>query len=369
MKTMRLSPTLSFYIGKQFITGIGIVFLVFVVTIFIFDAVELLRRGSGANKEFATFATMLQMALLRIPFMAQKVLPFAALVGGLWTFTRLTKNHELIVARAAGVSVWQFLLPILVIALILGTFTITVFNPMSAAMVNKYEQMDAQYLGGNSSLLALSQNGIWLRQNDTEMQSVVHARRISEDDVVLHDVIIFSFLKDDQFVNRIDAEEAKLSKGKWQLTKAVITGPDQPAIFHDTYFLPTSLTFDQIEDSFAPPETLSFWALPGFIKVLENSGFSAVAHRLHWHSLLAGPLLLCAMVLIAATFSLRFRRKGGIWILIAAAVLTGFILYFLSDLVLALGLSGNIPVALAAWTPAGIFTLVGIASLFHLEDG
>ena len=215
MKTMRLSPTLSFYIGKQFITGIGIVFLVFVVTIFIFDAVELLRRGSGANKEFATFATMLQMALLRIPFMAQKVLPFAALVGGLWTFTRLTKNHELIVARAAGVSVWQFLLPILVIALILGTFTITVFNPMSAAMVNKYEQMDAQYLGGNSSLLALSQNGIWLRQNDTEMQSVVHARRISEDDVVLHDVIIFSFLKDDQFVNRIDAEEAKLSKGKW----------------------------------------------------------------------------------------------------------------------------------------------------------
>ena len=45
MKTMRLSPTLSFYIGKQFITGIGIVFLVFVVTILIFDAVELLRRG------------------------------------------------------------------------------------------------------------------------------------------------------------------------------------------------------------------------------------------------------------------------------------------------------------------------------------
>jgi lipopolysaccharide export system permease protein len=369
MSVMRLSPTLSFYIGKQFITGIAIVFLVFVVTIFIFDAVELLRRGSGANKEFATVGLMLQMALLRIPFMAQKVLPFAALVGGLWTFTRLTKNHELVVARAAGVSAWQFLVPVLALALILGTFTITVFNPMSAAMVNRYEQMDARYLGGKSSLLALSQSGIWLRQTDTEVQSVVHARRISEDDVTLHDVIIFSFLKDDQFINRIDAEEATLSKGSWKLSEAVITGPDQPAAFHDTYLLPTSLTFDQIEDSFAPPETLSFWALPGFIKVLEASGFSAVAHKLHWHSLLAGPLLLCAMVLIAATFSLRFRRRGGVWVLVAAAVMTGFILYFLSDLVLALGLSGNIPVALAAWTPAGIFTLVGIASLFHLEDG
>ena len=256
MSVMRLSPTLSFYIGKQFITGIAIVFLVFVVTIFIFDAVELLRRGSGANKEFATVGLMLQMALLRIPFMAQKVLPFAALVGGLWTFTRLTKNHELVVARAAGVSAWQFLVPVLALALILGTFTITVFNPMSAAMVNRYEQMDARYLGGKSSLLALSQSGIWLRQTDTEVQSVVHARRISEDDVTLHDVIIFSFLKDDQFINRIDAEEATLSKGSWKLSEAVITGPDQPAAFHDTYLLPTSLTFDQIEDSFDPPETL-----------------------------------------------------------------------------------------------------------------
>ena len=163
---MRLSPTLSFYISRQFVTGIGLVFLVFVATIFIFDAVELLRRGSGANKEFATVGLMLQMALLRIPFMAQKVLPFAALVGGLWTFTRMTRNHELVVARSAGVSVWQFLVPVLALALVLGAFTVTVFNPMAAAMVSRYEQMDAKYLGGKSSLLALSQTGIWLRQGD-----------------------------------------------------------------------------------------------------------------------------------------------------------------------------------------------------------
>ena len=187
--------------------------------------------------------------------------------------------------------------------------------------------------------------------------------------MTLHDVIIFTFRSDDQFVSRIDAEQAALVEGTWELSGAVITGPDRRAVFHDRYRLPTTLTFDQIEDSFAPPETLSFWALPGFINVLEASGFSAVAHRLHWHSLMAGPLLLCAMVLIAATFSLRFRRRGGVWILVAAAVMTGFVLYFVSDLVLALGLSGKIPVVLAAWTPAGIFALIGVASLFHLEDG
>ncbi len=75
------------------------------------------------------------------------------------------------------------------------------------------------------------------------------------------------------------------------------------------------------------------------------------------------------MVLIAATFSLRFSRGGGTWLLIATGVLTGFVLYFVSDLVLALGLSGKIPPVLAAWTPAGVFTLIGVAGLFHMEDG
>ena len=48
---------------------------------------------------------------------------------------------------------------------------------------------------------------------------------------------------------------------------------------------------------------------------LERSGFSALRHRLYWHSLLAAPLLLCAMVLIAATFTLRqTRRARKIWL-------------------------------------------------------
>ena len=366
---MRLSSTFSFYITRQFTIGMCLVFLIFMATIFIFDAVEMMRRGSGPNRELATIGILLQMAMLRIPFMAQKALPFAALVAGLWTFARMTRPQELVVARAAGVSVWQFLLPTLILALALGIFMMTVFNPMSAAMVSRYEHMDAKYLRGKSSLLTLSTSGIWLRQGDGNRQSVIHAQHLNQESLTLHDVIIFQYEHDDLFIRRIDASKAQLEVGYWNLEDAVLTSPDQPAKFEDLYTMSTELTFENIEDSFAPPETLSFWALPGFIEVLEASGFSTVRHRLHLHSLLSGPLLLCAMVFIAATFSLRFSRRGGTWLLISAGVLSGFILYFVSDLVLAFGLSGQIPPALAAWTPAGVFTLIGAASLFHMEDG
>ncbi|MCW8971457.1 MAG: LptF/LptG family permease, partial [Rhodospirillales bacterium] len=129
------------------------------------------------------------------------------------------------------------------------------------------------------------------------------------------------------------------------------------------------LTINRIQDSFSPPETMSFWDLPAFIDTLENAGFSAIRHRLHLHSLLATPLLLCAMVLIAATFTLRQSRKGGTVYVVSGGVLTGFLLYFFSDVVFALGLSDSIPVVLAAWTPSGVSMLLGLAMLLHLEDG
>ena len=364
---MRLSSTLSLYMGRQYLQSVALVFLVVILTILIADTIELLRRASGPNKT-ATFETVLQMASLHIPFMAQKALPFVVLVGGIVTFAKLTRSRELVIARAAGVSVWQFLLPALVIAALLGGLFMTVVNPLASATTARFEQLDATHLRGQSSLLALSQSGIWLRQGDAEGQSVIHAESLDQETMTLHDTIIFLYEKEDQFVGRIDAAEARLEDGHWALTDALFSEPGAPARHRASARLPTDLTLERIQNSFSPPETLSFWALPSFIDVLEESGFSSVKHRLYWHSLLAVPLLLCAMVLIAATFSLRFTRRGT-WVLVLAGLLTGFLFYFVSDLVLALGLSGKLPPVLAAWTPAAIFTLLGVAGLFHLEDG
>ena len=151
---MRLSGTLSFYLGKQFLGGIGLVFCCMLSLVFLFDMIELLRRASGRDE--ADFGIVVQMALLNLPTLAQKLLPFAALFGGLLTYSRLTRSNELIVARAAGVSVWQFLAPGLAIALLVGIFVITVFNPVSAVLISRYEQLEARYLEGRQSLLAVS---------------------------------------------------------------------------------------------------------------------------------------------------------------------------------------------------------------------
>ncbi len=366
---MRISITLSIYLARQFLLAfLGILGAILVV-IFLADVIELLRRV--ATREEVTLAAVLTMALLKLPFMAQQAFPFVALCATLLVFWWLSRSHELTVIRASGISSWQFLLPFLVVAAVLGVLQTAIFGPFASAALSRFERLESIKIDRNVSTLALSSSGLWLRQVSEEGQAVVHALNSlqHENNVELRDVTVFRYKGRDEFVGRIDAALATLEPGAWRMREAWISVPEQPAQFRDEYMLPTDLTLERIHDSFAKPETISFWQLPGFIRTLEAAGFSAVGHRLHLQTMLAAPLLMVAMVFIGAPLSLRHSRRGGTAYIIAGGVLTGFMLYFLSDLVFALGLSDRIPVVLAAWTPSTVVTLLGVAFLLHLEDG
>lgn len=366
---MRLSTTLSVYIGRQFFWNFMALLTVILLIVLLFDTVELLRRTHDRHN--VTFGQLLEMAALKLPYMGQQIFPFAALFGGMLTFWKLARHHELVVTRAAGISAWQFLLPVILVGFLLGVFMTTAINPLASASLSQFEKRESLIVKGHQNLLALGNSGIWLRQSNPEGQAVIRASRIltGNSDITLFDITVFRYRGTDEFFQRIDAELAILEDGFWHVKNATIQEPETMPRTEDIVWLETDLTLSSIQDSFAPPETMSFWSLPGFVEKLEESGFSAVRHRLHLHALLASPLLMCAMVLIAATFSLRHSRRGGASYIIAGGVLTGFILYFFSDIVFALGQSDNIPVVLAAWTPSGVATLLGLAMLLHLEDG
>lgn len=367
---MRLSWTFSRYLGSRFLAGIGVVFIGCACLIFLVDLVELLRRAS--NREGIPVDTVIAMALLKLPNVAEAALPFTVLFGGIWTFVRLTRSNELVIARAAGVSVWQFIAPALSIAALIGVFVITVYDPVGATLNARFEQLESKYLRGNTSTLAMKSTGFWLRQGAGDMQSVIHAAKVSQvtdDSMRLEKVLVFLYRDQDDFAGSIGASAAELEDGSWRLEDATLWRMGETPRHFAAYALPTALSAEQIRESFASPKTLSFWELPRFIALAQAAGFTALPHRLHWHGILATPLMLCAMVLIAATFSLRVTRLGGVPQLAGAGILTGFAFYFLTDVSQAFGVSGILPVVLAAWAPASIALLLGLAMLLHLEDG
>jgi lipopolysaccharide export system permease protein len=366
--SLQLAKTFSAYIARQFIAWFCGVFTAMAITTFLLDYIELIRRGG--TKLQATLSLLFEMAALKLPHTAQEVLPFAILFGTMLAFWRLTRNNELVVARAAGVSAWQFLTPALLMAFLVGIVAVTVFNPVASLTEAAYEKLESHVLRQGSDQLSLSNSGLWLRQSDEGgNQIVIHAGKITSRRLILDAVTLFFFNDLTQFTSRVDAQTARLEKGDWLIENGVRWLPNEPPQPFDELRLATTLTPRKIEESFASPDTMSFWDLPGFIGLLEQSGFPAQRHRLHFNVLLARPFLLCAMVLIAATFSLRMQRRGGATLMIVGGVASGFLLYFVSDIVFALGLSAKIPVTLAAWTPTGVSLIFGLSMLLHLEDG
>jgi lipopolysaccharide export system permease protein len=366
---VHFAKTLSAYIARQFFGWFCGVFGAIAVITFLADYVELIRRGG--EKPQATLGRLFMMALLQSPQTAQEALPFAVLFGTMLAFWRLTRNNELVVARAAGVSVWQFLTPAVLVALLVGIFTVTVFNPIASMTEASFERLESSIFNQGADELSLSSAGLWLRQSDESgNQIIIHAGGLASPDLVLDDVTLFFFNRLSQFTERIDARTVRLEAGDWLIENGTRWQPGKaPPESFASWRLPTQLTLHKIEESFASPDTISFWELPGFIALLKESGFPAQRHRLHYDALLARPFLLCAMVLVAATFSLRMQRRGGVTLMVVGGVAAGFFLYVLSDVIFALGISAKVPVVLAAWTPAGVSLIFGATMLLHLEDG
>jgi len=198
---------------------------------------------------------------------------------------------------------------------------------------------------------------------------VVHALTVADQGVHLDDVIVFLYGAGDHVLGRIDAKSAQLGEGAWILSDAWVSGPDGIPKHYDRYAAKTTLTPAQIQESFAPPDTLSFWALPHFIQSAEQAGFSAIRYRLYLYSLLTLPVLLAAMVFMAASFSLKLSRAGGLGRVVLISALSGFGVYFFTDLTRALGQTAILPAWLASTAPALAAILIGMTLVFHQEDG
>jgi lipopolysaccharide export system permease protein len=365
--------TLSLYIVRQFAASVGAMLLALSGLVAMFDFIELLRRS--ASHPDVSFGLVSQIAALRLPYVAMQILPFAVLLGGILCFWRLTRSSELIVARASGVSAWEFLTAPTFCALLFGVTATAVVSPVSSVMLARAEALDNAYLRSGSGPLALNGGQLWLRQSDhtTSPQGVaiIHAQQVElrGKRLTAKQVSVFRLDGADRLESRIEATKAMLGNGNWVLENARTIRPDQlpgpPADMN----LPTDLTVSRVQESFASPDTLSFWALPGFIALLDRSGFSSIRHRLHFQALLALPLLAATMTLVSAGFSMRPARRGGVAKMIGSGVAAGFALFVVSKVAEEIGQSGALPVALAAWAPAVSGLMLAVALLLHTEDG
>ena len=355
--------TLGRYFARRFFATIVAVFAAVFALIYAIDIVETLRRSGDTPS--ATAPLMAWLSLLHTPIVAQQALPFAVLLGSMISFLNLTRKLELVVARAAGVSVWQFIAPPVMIAVAIGIGFTTLYNPLSTSMKRQANRIEAKLFGAQASGSA----GVWIRQKSVDGDAVLHADGREDAKDALIGVQVFSFDSSGAFAERVDATDATLEDGYWRLTDAKVVTPGFDTLATSVYLLATTMTQADISQAFSAPETVSFWALPELVEETRRAGLDPTAYSLQYQELLALPALLAAMVLVAACFSLRFFRMGGVQRMVSGGVLAGFVLYVATKLVNDLGGVGFFSATVAGWSPAVVGCLFGVYVLLHQEDG
>jgi lipopolysaccharide export system permease protein len=358
-----IGRTLSFYLAVRFARTVIAAFLLVFVLIYAVDLVELLRRSGDSQR--ATGVLMALLSFLRTPSFAEQALPFAVLFGSMIAFLNLSRKMELVVARAAGVSVWQILIPPIVVIVLMGILSVVAYNPASAWMKERADETESRIFGGPT----LGSVGMWIRQKSVDGQSVIRADARSGDGAEFKGLQIFNFGDKDNFSERLEATAAELHEGYWVLHDAVVVTPGFEAMPVSTYLLATNLDRTEVAQAFVAPETVSFWRLPGLVAQTVRAGLDPTAYELKYQELLARPLMLASMVLVAACFSLRFFRMGGIEYMVSGGVVAGFVLYVATKVVSDLGGAGFLSATVAGWTPGIIGCLFGVYILLQQEDG
>jgi lipopolysaccharide export system permease protein len=359
--------TLARYFGFRFFGVVVAVFCGLFALVLMVDFVEMLRRTAGF--ENASAMTVLQITIYRAPHITERVLPFTVLIGGMVCYLNLSRRLELVIARASGISAWQFLRPALVVAFLIGIVGTTIYNPVAAVMRDQSQRMEAEIFGtGNRSLHDVG-SGFWVRQKSADGQAVINAKQSRQQGVELTGVTVFRFDDSDNVLGRIDAKKATLQDRVWRLEGARVFMDGKPPEDHDVYDLSTHLTRAQVQESFATPETVPFWQLSSFIQLAENSNFAASGYRLQYYQLLLLPLYLAAMVLLAAAVSLRLFRFGGVQKMVMGGIGAGFLLYVLSKVTGDLSKAGLMSAVLAAALPPLAGGVIAVTALLYQEDG
>ena len=161
-----------YFAGRFLVAAVGVFASIFVLLVLV-DYIEMVRKTSGLAS--ASAITVAQTSLYRVPQLLEKMMPFCVLIGAMTCYLALSRRLELVVARSAGLSAWQFVAPALLVAFVLGLAATAIYNPVSAILQERSKRFEAELFGHTASALSRSGGTFWVGQRTDEGQAIINA--------------------------------------------------------------------------------------------------------------------------------------------------------------------------------------------------
>ena len=353
------------YLSKEFLKIIMNMSVVFFCLGFI---INLFEEINFFNDYDVSIKVPIFLSFLFIPSLIYNMFPFIVLLSGIWFFLKIKKTDEIIAMKVSGMSNFSVIIVPSIISIILGIFFVTSINPITSVMVKKYESIKGSYERDQDYLAAITVNGIWIKEKDSEKSNIIRASKLQGNNLI--NLTIYEFNSNQDFVKRIEAKSADISSLKWKLKQIKIIdskGNNITSGVENSFYI-SMYDIKKIKSLYSNLDTISFWNLKKEIQLLEDRGYSSAEMRAKLQRSIAFPLFLLSMILLSGVFTLGLYFKDNNWTYVFISVITSVIIFYFNDFSAALGKTGKLPIEISVWMPIVIIFIFSAVGLIHANQ-
>ncbi len=327
---------INYYIFKNFLYSFLITFLILSTILFIGDFVEQFRKSAGKD---VPVNIILQLAIFNFPNLINYTIPITSFFGSILALIILIRNSESIALSGMGVSNLKTIFPAIVLYFFIGIIFITLANPLISLFDDKYSELKYEYIDRVDKFASITKNGLWLKQDNYNngLSSVLYAKETEDQGNTVYNFMLIEYDNKGSFYGRIDGEKAKLNNGYWEMFEVQISPRYGETSFINELKYSTNIKSEDISDSLSSPSSISIWRLMTFISFLEELGYSAVDFKMHLYELISLPFFISSLVFLAFSLVQGLKQNDKISKTIISSLIVIFFLYFISNLLDALG--------------------------------
>jgi LPS export ABC transporter permease LptG len=319
-----------------------------------------LDKSDKLFKGQVSLAMLLEYLWWETPQFLYYIIAIAVLLSAIITIGLLTKNSELIVMRACGISIYRTAVPLLIFAALASAVLFAFEERVLAASNRRADYLNHIIRGGSPQTFDVL-NRKWLVGKDGE---IYHYQYFSPRTNELNVVSVFRF--DPQTLElreRVFANQARYQPNgtddprPWIATGGWIRQLDGAHVKGYAPFSAARLAFapaDYFQAGAPEPDRMNFAQLRRYIDELKTSGYTVMEHEVALQRKFAFPLVTLVMTLIAVPFAVTTGKRGAMYG-IGIGIVLALVYWTAISVFAAFGASGLMPPGLAAWAPNLLF--------------
>lgn len=362
-----MKTIISKYIIKNFLQSFLSVFICFFLVVAILEFMEIVRKYIPAGITIAS-PTMIKLITYRSFITMSSFFSFIVLIGGIIFFSIMHSKLELTVMKTVGISVKNIFEALLAGVLILAVFYITILDAISTYAIKATKDIDAelkQQVRPIDTSFTLTNSGIWFKDTNPNNSYIISVKSFDKQKLYAYNIRIFEYNSRNILERSIHSQNATIKQGEWTLANCRIFDINGKEQFETTLKLPINLSFSKITKMVMLPESVSFWSIGKYSNMLDKIGLSPLKYKVHWYTKLSSIAQMFSFIVLVIAFCINYnsRNPRAYSLKIALLLVLVFPIYFFSNILIAFGETGTIPLWLASFIIPTLILLIGMLIL------